>query len=154
MPIGAFVAHKTVAPIGAIHKKRFVAAGISPANQATLNLYAGPFRFAIPEIGFLQDMAAGQSSLDLAIAEFPPMVVCEESPLTDGAVRYCVSPVGESRWRRRVFDVDGEVQLPGGSLIFPISGELLADGATAELLRPVSATMVSGSGRVLIAELI
>lgn len=154
MTIGAFVAHKTVAPIGAIHKKRFVAAGISPANQATLNLYAGPFRFTIPETGFSQDMAAGQSSLDLAIEEFPPMVVCEELPLADGAVRYCISPVGNTKWRRYVMDIHDEHQLPAGSLVFPVGGSVLVDGATAELHRPVAASTVSGSGRAIVVEVV
>lgn len=152
--MGAFFVHKTVAAIGSVHKKRFVASGISPANQATLNLYAGPFRFTIPEAGFSQDMAAGQSSLDLAIEEFPPMVVCEEFALADGAVRYCISPVGNAKWRRYVMDIHGEHQLPAGSLVFPVGGSVLVDGATAGLHRPVAASTVSGSGRAIVVEVV
>lgn len=152
--IGAFFVYKTVAAIGAVHKKRFVSPGISPANQATLNLYAGPFRFTIPETGFSQDLAAGQSSLDLAIKEFPHMVVCEELPLADAAVRYCISPVGNAKWRRYVLDIDGAHQLPVGSIVFPAGGSVLVDGAAADLHKPVASSEVSGSGRIIVMEVI
>ena len=152
--MGAFIVHKTVAAPGVVHRKRFIVDGATPANQGTLNLYAGPFRVSIEEAEFTQDMGAGQSSLDLAIGQFPLMAICEEVALEDGAVRYCVVPAGPWRWRRYAADIDGARTLAGGSVVFPVSGELLIDGRPAQLHTPAAGFVLAGVGRALILEVV
>lgn len=151
--MGSFTVYRTVARVGSVHRKRF-ADGVTPANQGTLNLYAGKFLFSIPSIEFEQRLDAGQSSLDLSIEAFPSGGICEERPLEDGAVRYCVSPTVSQKWRRTVIDLDGEHSLAKGSLVFPVSGDVAADGIAMRLHEPASAENVSGSGRAILVEVI
>lgn len=100
--IGQFTVHESTPSVGDQHLKRFQGA-VTPQNQATLNIYlSGQFRFTAGD--FEQVLAAGQTSLDLGIAAFPPDVVCVERVIAGPARRYCVSKAQPGPWSRQRVD--------------------------------------------------
>jgi len=159
--LGSFTVYSSAVKIGDIHRKKFVTTGISPLNQETLNLYAGNFNFSIPSIGFSQDMLPGQSSLDLTITEYPLGAICEERPLSESAMRYCISPTNKAaKWKRRthVFTQDASaLSIPQGSVVFTVAGECTEclNGGVLPLLTLLTATEVcSKNATIVVIELV
>ena len=132
--------------LGEKHLKRFVEPGVTPLNQATMNLYlSGEFRF---EIGaFSQRLVAGQTSDNLAIPEFPDGVLCTEEPLVAGSRRLCVSTVDGRRWEREV------VTMPQGSNAVVLDGAivLVLAGRLATTDRQLAAGDFATGGQTLTA---
>lgn len=81
---------QSIAKAGTKHHKQYATAGVSPLTQNTLNVYlSGSFSF---EVGnFSQVMNAGDTSLDLGLAQYPTDVPCVETVLSDWGTRCCVS---------------------------------------------------------------
>ncbi len=139
------------------HKKRFTAAGISPPNQETWNLYIqGTFEFEVED--FHQSLYAGQTSLDLLIPEYPANTPCFERVLSPIGVRYCVSGdkfrVGQ--WTRQTVSL-GNVEshtVASDSALIVLSGVVLVDGLSRGpgALMPVGFnTTITASGPAKIA---
>lgn len=102
IPLPGFRLVESTPALGVEHHKQFLP-GTTPSNQSTLNLYVdGEFELSIPAVGFTQRMVAGQTSLDVALSEYPAGVVCIERPLTSNARRLCLAPMEPSRWSRQV----------------------------------------------------
>lgn len=157
--IGNFNVYHSKVSLGDIHKKKFISTNISPLNQETLNLYAGSFNFSIPSTGFSQNLLPGHSSLDLNITEYPLNTICEEHPLEDMSVRYCISPVNkQAKWKRYTYTFTDEllnITLPLGSIVFLCNGTLSSELGTATLFIPISASMLSSNNAtIIVAELI
>ena len=128
------------------HLKRFVEEGVTPLNQATMNLYlSGEFRFEVG--GAVQRLIAGQTSNDLVMTEFPVGVLCTEQPIVVGSRRLCVSADRPRRWSRVVITLDaGEaVAASDGGLVVVLAGRLSTQG------RPLVAGDFATYGQVLIA---
>jgi len=156
--VGRFKVHKSSPLLGDEHKKRFVVAGVTPYTQETLNIYsAGVFRFDIAEVGFSQEMTAGDTNLSLALAEFPINVVCVESVVSATAQRYCVAPTVAAPWQQSVIDlVTGELlSLPVGACVFVVSGSISSAGASVgigQFFTPSSDAVALESSRVVVAK--
>lgn len=122
--IGPYVIHISVQKAGDVHRKKFVS-GVTPSNQNTTNIYVkGKFLFSIGEHS--QELTAGQTSLDLQIAEYPANVIATETVLSDYAVRYCVPSKDLSKTIVQV----GENQthtLEENSLVFVLSGKAVVN---------------------------
>ncbi len=57
--------------VGLVLKKQY-SAGVTPANQATLNVYAsGKFEVSCEAAAFKQVLGVGECSLDVAVDIFP-----------------------------------------------------------------------------------
>ena len=108
------------------HTKRF-AAGTTPQNQGTFNLYlAGEFSLSIAATGFSQRLTPGQTNLDLLPGATSPGVDVVERALSDGCWRMCLSPADKSaRWTRRIAEVEagGVLQLSEGDVAIVLFGE-------------------------------
>lgn len=128
--VGGFTLHTSRPDVGDEHHKRF-GAGVTPANQWTLNIYtAGRFEIEIPSIGYRREMFAGDCSLDIELQALPPDL-CIERCLDEGSSRICIAPATRgARWARRVIDL-----AEGSSFVAPLdhvlvvmSGVIEADG--------------------------
>ena len=125
---------KTIALQGTDHKKRYTRHGVTPASQNTLNVYAsGDFEVEVG--GASYQMAAGQTSLDLPVTEYPAGEVCIERVLSQWGCRFCVS--SSSPWSRQKFTINGSAQFTPTKdcLLVLLSGELSTETG---LMRPVS----------------
>lgn len=139
------------------HKKKFTAAGISPQNQETWNLYIqGTFEFEVED--FSQSLSAGQTSLDLLIPEYPANAPCFERVLSPVGVRYCVSAdkLRVSQWTRQVVALgNGESHsVAGDSAMIVLSGMVSVDGlsrGTGSMLPVGLNTTITASGPAKIA---
>jgi hypothetical protein len=102
-----FELYEATPPTTVKHRKQFVERGVTPATQGSLNLYVrGAFLFEIPAIGFSQVLNAGDTSLNLAIDEFPVGAQCIERALVEGSVRLCLSARKGVRWSRAVVAIE------------------------------------------------
>jgi hypothetical protein len=121
--IGGFHVYKATPEVGAIHCKKFASA-VTPQNQATLNVYiAGSFELSAGS--FTQALEAGQTSLDVTLAEYPAGELFTERVLSGPAIRYCVSKAGGGTWLRARIEIT-ETWVPeySGLLIY-FDGDLL-----------------------------
>jgi hypothetical protein len=132
--IGGFHVHKATPEIGAVHHKKF-AYKVTPQNQATLNVYlAGSFE--LQATSFRQLLEAGQTSLDVALAEYPAGELFTERVVSGPAIRYCVAKAGGGAWLRARVDVTPEwVPEHNGLLIY-------LDGDLAEVTNGVAPTKI------------
>ena len=108
---------------------------MTPSTQETFNVYAsGVFRFDIPDIGFSQELKAGDTNLNLNLLEFPLNAVCTERVVSETAERYCVTPTVAARWQQSVLDLaaDEILPLPEGSCVFVFSGRISSSGLVVE----------------------
>ena len=159
LSVGGFWAFASRPRVGDVHLKRFVSEGVTPANQATLNLYSGRFLFSIPTTGFEQVLEAGQSSLDLHVGAYPAGEVCEETPLADGSLRFCLSPVDPAaKWARRLVvfgQGGGQIAVRPGSAVFVADGVATVDGVPAACHVPVSGRSIvcEAAARIIVSEL-
>ena len=132
--------------LGEKHLKRFIEPGVTPLNQATMNLYlSGEFRF---EIGaFSQRLVAGQTSDNLVITEFPVGELCTEQPLVAGSRRLCVSALDGARWQREV------LVMPQGNVAVVLEGALalVLAGRLAATDRQLAAGDFAVGGQTLTA---
>lgn len=130
--ISGFRVSKAAPEVGAVHLKKF-AYKVTPKNQATLNLYiAGSFE--LTSNSFTQLLEAGQTSLDVALSEYPAGELVTERVMSGPAIRYCVAKVGGGAWLRVRVDAAPEwVPEHNGLLIY-------LDGDLAEVTQGVSPT--------------
>ena len=146
--VGGFTLHTSRPSRGDEHHKRF-GHGVTPANQATLNLYtAGRFELLIAGAGYRREMLAGQCSLDIELPAYP-QGLCVERCLEDGGCRICVSPTAAGvRWSRHVIQLEagGVTVLPMGHSMIALAGELELDGYS---LPPGFGFHVDTGGQVL-----
>lgn len=121
--VGGFDIYTANPSVGEVHLRRF-APGVTPQNQASLNIYAaGSFELQAGSFG--QVFEAGQTSLDLRLTEYPAGELCIERVVSGPATRRCVSRVGGGAWTRRCIEVSPEwVPENDGALIF-FAGEVL-----------------------------
>lgn len=147
---------------GCSHVKRF-AAGTTPRNQGTLNLYlAGRFSFSISSVGFNQELCAGGSSLDLGMDAFPAGVDAIEVAISEDCWRMCLSPEGgASRWSRRIVELEpgGVLALVAGDLAVALLGVTTGPGGVLSpgsvIYATEALTLASESGaRIAIARLL
>jgi len=156
--VGRFKVHKSSQLLGAEHKKRFVDTGVTPITQETLNIYAeGVFNFSIEEVGFSQDMVAGDTNISLTLAEFPLNAICTERVISETAVRYCVSPDVSEPWEQSVVQLDtgGILVLPVGACVFVVSGSISLDGVNylpGSFFSPSSNAIAVEPSRLVIAK--
>lgn len=133
--------------VGEEHHKRF-AKGVTPTNQATMNLYIeGAFELSIPSIGYSATMRPGDCSLDLDIAQYPEDL-CIERCLESGSKRICLSPADRTlRWSRSVRALAaGEAYVvPGDSVAILMKGAMVLDNLDAS---PGSAVHLTGPTEV------
>lgn len=110
--------------VGSLWKKQF-AAGVTPQNQFSLNIYTnGKFRISTSQ--FSQVLGVGDSSLDIALAEFPTDELVIETPIEAPACRLCLSVDGGGKWERsrhlvasgQTFDLKADEI----ALLIPVSG--------------------------------
>lgn len=131
--VGGFKVYKSAQKEGDTHLKRFTSPGVTPQTQATLNIYAeGAFSFGIPDTGFTQALNAGDTSLNVTLAEYPAGAVCEERVVSQTALRYCVSPLQQTPWTPLIVTLAAGEQLPTqvGDCIFIVQGSVEAGGKT------------------------
>jgi hypothetical protein len=131
--IGPFVIHKARPSRNESHRKIF-AAGVTPQNQSTLNIYIeGRFQYVVGD--FEQVLGAGQSSLDLAIDQFPAEVLCVETCIEAPALRYCVTTRLGERWTRQRVKSEAFI-IPTDGMLVTLDGTLraVAAGSPAEAL--------------------
>lgn len=130
--IGAFTLYTSATKAGDTHLKRF-GPGVTPTNQATLNLYvAGRYALEIPSIEYRRELLAGECSLDIELPSFPADL-CIERCLEDGSRRICVAPTDPAaRWSRHLIDMAaGSASVaPADHLLVVLSGCIDVDGAT------------------------
>lgn len=114
--------------LGAKHIKCFAlntapsgqfALNIDPADQFALNIYlSGESVLEVPSIGFSQTLLAGQSSIDVTLAEYPAGALVIERPSVAPARRLCVSPINpKTKWTRRRVDLCADEAVELGSAI-------------------------------------
>lgn len=135
--IGGFAVFTSEPEVGDLHRKKFLA-GVTPLNQATLNIYvSGGFRL---ECGsFQQDMIAGQTSLDIELAEFPAGALFCETVTQGPAKRLCVSKIAGGPWLRDRVTVDaGWLPKTDGVLVF-------LDGEVAQVQAGVAPARMGGA---------
>jgi hypothetical protein len=76
--------------------------GVTPSNQFSLNLYTcGTFKLSAEKLGYSQHMSIGDSSLDIAVEEFPSNEFFIETPVEEPACRVCLTVDGGGKWERR-----------------------------------------------------
>lgn len=128
--IGGFAVFTSEPEVGDLHRKKFLP-GVTPANQATLNIYvSGAFRLQCGN--FQQDVSAGQTSLDIELAEFPAGILFCETVTQGPAKRLCVSRLAGGPWLRdRVTVADGWSPQLDGLLVFLDGGIELAKAGLA-----------------------
>lgn len=122
MSTGRFNIYRSFVKQGDTHKKCF-AAGVTPQNQATVNVYvSGQFQFVCGS--FSQVMDAGSCNLDLATPEFEEGVVCVETVLSPTANRYCVSSIDNLPFNRFKLHLEQEAdhRFLADSLVFVLKG--------------------------------
>lgn len=131
IPVPDFNLVESTPSVGDEHAKRF-GAGVTPKNQATLNIYiSGEFTVEIIDASFSQTMRPGDTSLDLRIAGFPDWSVCTERVITTPAKRLCLSPsTAGARWKRRVETLPpgGSMAIETGAIVIVASGSAVALG--------------------------
>ena len=92
--------HVVTPPIGVALKKRYLP-GVTPQNQATLNIYTlGKFEVTCEDAGFKQVFGIGESSFDLTIDIFPTDSISTEKPIETPACRVCFSAPRGFKWSR------------------------------------------------------
>lgn len=128
--IGPFTLHTSDPAVGDTHRKRF-GPGVTPTNQATLNLYvAGRFEIEIPALQYRREMLAGECSLDIELPAFPSDL-CIERCLEEGSRRICIAPtVATTRWSRHLIDLAaGSASVaPADHLLVVLVGTIEVDG--------------------------
>lgn len=144
------------------HTKRF-AAGTTPQNQGTFNLYlAGEFSLSIAATGFSQRLTPGQTNLDLPPGATSPGVDVVERALSDGCWRMCLSPQDKAaRWTRRivVLAAGGVLEMAAGDLAVVLeggaesAGEVLPLGAVAYAQEAMTIASAGGA-RLAVARLL
>jgi hypothetical protein len=86
--------------VGLVLKKQY-SAGVTPANQATLNVYAsGKFEVSCEAAAFKQVLGVGECSLDVAIGTYPTDSISAETPVEFPACRMCLSVTEGGKWSR------------------------------------------------------
>lgn len=121
--VNGFCVSKATPEVGAVHLKKF-AYKVTPQNQATLNLYiAGSFE--LTSSSFTQMLEAGQTSLDVALLEYPAGELVTERVMSGPAVRYCVAKVGGGAWLRVRVDVAPEWVPEHNGLLIYSGGDLV-----------------------------
>lgn len=118
----------SVAKAGTTHRKVCNDSGVSPSSQNTLNVYvSGEFKFAVGD--FEQILLPGNTSLDLAMVEYPRGVECVETVLSQWGQRFCVSCDGP--WQRSSISMLGGEGFTAEreSLLILLSGELSVGGS-------------------------
>lgn len=154
--LGRFTVHKSVQLQGDRHFKRFTAPGMSPANQGTLNVYVdGQFRIDISAASFSQVMDAGQTSLDLTIAEFPMEAICIETVLSTTGTRYCIAPTSPGGWTREACTLQAgtPMTLSVDAVVFIMSGQIEFSGMLGDpgmvMFVPANTT-INGSAALVV----
>lgn len=131
IPVPGFNLVESTPSVGDEHAKRF-GAGVTPKNQATLNIYtSGEFTVEIVAASFSQTMRPGDTSLDMSIAEFPSGSLCTERATAGPAKRLCLSPSNSgARWRRRIETLPpgGSIAIETGAIVIVASGSAVASG--------------------------
>lgn len=144
--VGSFNVYKSAQVQHDVHLKKF-AKGVTPQNQQTLNVYlSGEFHFGGG--GFSQVLRAGDTSTELAIAEFPAGIVFNEKVLSPEGLRYCISPAAKSSWNRARVSVSDEVVFEEESVLVVVDGQVdsqLVGGLV--LARP--GQHIVGNGKVI-----
>lgn len=137
---------------GDTHSKRF-GEGVTPANQATVNVYTqGEFSLDIDGAEYL--MPAGSCSLDVPVAAYPAGAVATETVLSPRAVRCCVSTANGVVGRSLAeLSPGAPVAVSGTTLVFVLHGEAVVHGVTMTaggfaLAHPGGS--ITGVGRVLL----
>lgn len=121
--VGGFDIYTANPEVGEVHLRRF-APGVSPQNQASLNIYAAG-GFSLQAGSFNRSLTAGQTSLDLDITEYPAGELLIERVVSGPATRRCVSRSGGGPWGRARLEVSsGWVPERAGVLIF-LDGDVL-----------------------------
>tara|TARA_R110000772_G_scaffold104020_1_gene205264 strand:+ start:462 stop:953 length:492 start_codon:yes stop_codon:yes gene_type:complete len=86
--------------VGLVLKKKY-SAGVTPANQATLNVYAsGKFEVSCEAAAFKQVLGVGECSLDVTVGTFPTDSIATETALETPACRICLSVTAGGKWSR------------------------------------------------------
>jgi hypothetical protein len=154
--LGRFTVHKSVQLQGDRHFKRFTAPGTTPASQGTLNVYVdGQFQIGISAAGFSQTLNAGQTSLDLTIAEFPLEAICIETVLSTTGTRYCIGPTTPAPWTReaRTLQAGTPMTLGVDAVVFIMSGQIEFSGMLGDpgmvMLVPANTT-INGSAALVV----
>jgi hypothetical protein len=85
---------------GLVLKKKY-AAGVTPANQSTFNVYtSGKFEVTCEAAEFKQVLGVGDCSLDVAIGGYPTDSISAETPVEFPACRMCLSVTNGGKWSR------------------------------------------------------
>ena len=83
--------HVSTPSIGLLLKKKYLP-GVTPQNQATLNVYTlGKFEVTCEHAGLKQVFGINETSLDLTIDTFPTDCISVETPVETPACRVCFS---------------------------------------------------------------
>lgn len=144
--VGPFTVHKSSQVKGDLHVKRF-RSGVTPANQATLNVYiSGEFLITCGQ--FSQSMSAGQTSLELAIDAYPDGALMREEVMSETGVRYCISATEGGKWLREKVSLSGGETFGQDCLIVVLSGQI-NQKAPGDLLSLRQGEQVSGAGAVV-----
>lgn len=130
--IGNFDIYTANPRVGDVHLRKF-STGVTPKNQASLNIYAAG-TFCLTSQDFKQIIPAGHTSLDLSLHEYTPQKLYIEQVVSGPATRLCVSKTGGGAWIRRQVDIslDWIAEQPGiliysdGS-VKEVSSELLPE---------------------------
>ena len=86
--------------VGLVLKKQY-SAGVTPANKATLNVYAsGKFEVSCEAAAFKQVLGVGECSLDVTVDIFPTDSIATEIALETPACRICLSVTAGGKWSR------------------------------------------------------
>lgn len=153
IPAGRFDIYRSFVSCGDSHKKRF-AFGVTPANQKTINIYAGG-QFLFTCGSFRQLLEGGSCTLDLMTNSFEDNEICTETVLSQTGVRYCVSAKDKLPFKKQKVDISAgkSIELAEQSLLFVLQGTLILGevrlnaGAFA-MTNPIGT--VSGEGKCLV----
>ena len=112
--------------IGLVLKKKYLE-GVTPTNQATLNVYAsGKFEVSCEAAALKQVLGVGECSLDVAVDTFPTDSIATETAVEAPACRICLSVTDGGEWSRVHSSVvaNEEVTLTEGqiALFIPATG--------------------------------
>ena len=115
------------APAAGLVLKKKYSAGVTPANQATLNVYAlGKFEVSCEAVALKQVLGVGECSLDVTVGTFPTGSTATETAIEAPACRICLSVTDGGKWSRVRSSVvaNKEVVLTAGqiALFIPAAG--------------------------------
>ena len=145
--VGPFALHTSLPSVGDEHHKRY-GTGVTPQNQATLNLYiSGQFELEMPAANYRRIMSPGDCSLDIELSSFPEGL-CIERCLAEGSRRICISTTSPRlRWARQVMSLSAGSAFvgPESHLLVITTGIVDCDGVAIA----AGESVMLGAGQVL-----